>query len=186
MSDEDPLAISPAAGSKRKRAVASLPESDEESFTGGGSESELTALEEEEEGDEYGFGELDPPSVKKKKNALRKGKVDAEDSPTKKTPTKRARKMAQDAATAATEGDSPVKTPRKRQARAPKPEPVYVIPDVEKLETTFKGRLGQSVDKAHVSDTHAVRRFCLFKYYFARQETCRSSCVLFSHLPVCQ
>ncbi|KDQ57434.1 hypothetical protein JAAARDRAFT_113368, partial [Jaapia argillacea MUCL 33604] len=30
--------------------------------------------------------------------------------------------------------------PRKR--RAPKPEPVYVIPDVEKKSTTFKGRLG--------------------------------------------
>jgi len=32
------------------------------------------------------------------------------------------------------------KKPRRRQA--PKPEPVYVIPDVERKETTFKGRLG--------------------------------------------
>ena len=34
----------------------------------------------------------------------------------------------------------PDKKPRRRQA--PKPEPVYVIPDVERKETTFKGRLG--------------------------------------------
>ena len=34
----------------------------------------------------------------------------------------------------------PDKKPRRRQA--PKPEPVYVIPDVEHKETTFKGRLG--------------------------------------------
>lgn len=31
-------------------------------------------------------------------------------------------------------------SPRKK--RAPKPEPVYVIPDVEKRMTTFQGRLG--------------------------------------------
>ncbi|KAJ3564432.1 hypothetical protein NP233_g8298 [Leucocoprinus birnbaumii] len=35
---------------------------------------------------------------------------------------------------------APVKKPRKK--RAPKPEPVYVIPDVPRKETTFKGRLG--------------------------------------------
>ena len=29
-----------------------------------------------------------------------------------------------------------------RKKRAPKPEPVYEIPDVQKLETTYKGRLG--------------------------------------------
>lgn len=33
--------------------------------------------------------------------------------------------------------------PKKRK-RARKPEPVYVIPDVEKKETTFRGRLGTS------------------------------------------
>lgn len=32
--------------------------------------------------------------------------------------------------------------PKVRKARAPKPEPVYVIPDVERGATTFKGRLG--------------------------------------------
>lgn len=35
---------------------------------------------------------------------------------------------------------SPKKSPRKK--REPMPEPIYVIPDVEKKETTFKGRLG--------------------------------------------
>lgn len=34
----------------------------------------------------------------------------------------------------------PDKKPRRK--RAPKPEPVYVIPDVEHKETAFKGRLG--------------------------------------------
>jgi len=34
----------------------------------------------------------------------------------------------------------PDKKPRRKQA--PKPEPVYVIPDVERKETTFRGRLG--------------------------------------------
>lgn len=38
------------------------------------------------------------------------------------------------------EGASPVKKARK--PRGPQPEPVYVIPDVEKKTTNFKGRLG--------------------------------------------
>lgn len=105
----------------------------------------MSALE--DEGDEYGFEALQPPSVRKKTRALKKGKSmkeaeDGEASPTKKLPTKRARKMAQNAEVQAAEGDGPVKTPRKRKPREPKPEPVYVIPDVEKLESTFKGRLG--------------------------------------------
>lgn len=32
--------------------------------------------------------------------------------------------------------------PPKRRKRQPKPEPEYIIPDVERKETTFKGRLG--------------------------------------------
>ena len=31
---------------------------------------------------------------------------------------------------------------RNRNKRTPKPEPVYIIPDVERKETTFRGRLG--------------------------------------------
>ncbi|KIM83192.1 hypothetical protein PILCRDRAFT_819416 [Piloderma croceum F 1598] len=39
--------------------------------------------------------------------------------------------------------DDDESTPKKpRKPRPPKPEPVYVIPDVERKETTFKGRLG--------------------------------------------
>ncbi|KAF8629869.1 hypothetical protein AX15_003228 [Amanita polypyramis BW_CC] len=37
-------------------------------------------------------------------------------------------------------GFTPEKKPRRK--RAPKPEPVYAIPDVERRETTFRGRLG--------------------------------------------
>lgn len=40
------------------------------------------------------------------------------------------------------ENEDSVKSPRKR--RETKPEPVYDIPDVERKETTFKGRLGTS------------------------------------------
>ena len=40
-------------------------------------------------------------------------------------------------------------TPKKpRKPRAPKSEPVYVIPDVERKETTFKGRLGMCLSFA--------------------------------------
>lgn len=38
------------------------------------------------------------------------------------------------------EAEAPAK--KKRKPRAPKPEPIYIIPDVEKKTTTFKGRLG--------------------------------------------
>jgi hypothetical protein len=43
--------------------------------------------------------------------------------------------------TAVGEEDYAFKPPRKKPE--PKPEPVYVIPDVEKKETSFKGRLGR-------------------------------------------
>lgn len=33
--------------------------------------------------------------------------------------------------------------PKKKHKRAPKAEPVYVIPEVERKETTFRGRLGR-------------------------------------------
>ncbi|KAJ8521824.1 hypothetical protein ONZ45_g1535 [Pleurotus djamor] len=39
-------------------------------------------------------------------------------------------------------GEADVDEPPKKRKRAPKPEPVYVIPDVEKRTSTFKGRLG--------------------------------------------
>ncbi|KAG6873439.1 hypothetical protein C0995_015528 [Termitomyces sp. Mi166 len=39
-------------------------------------------------------------------------------------------------------GDGEVKSPEPPKKRQPKPDPVYVIPDVELKATTFKGRLG--------------------------------------------
>ncbi|KAF7970696.1 hypothetical protein HWV62_23230 [Athelia sp. TMB] len=42
-----------------------------------------------------------------------------------------------------TNGETATPSPKKRKPRTPKPEPVYVIPDVERIETTFKGRLGE-------------------------------------------
>ncbi|KXN90978.1 UV-damage endonuclease [Leucoagaricus sp. SymC.cos] len=40
------------------------------------------------------------------------------------------------------DGEEFVPEKKLRKKRAPKPEPVYIIPDVERKETTFKGRLG--------------------------------------------
>ncbi|KAF4597939.1 hypothetical protein EYR38_006331 [Pleurotus pulmonarius] len=42
----------------------------------------------------------------------------------------------------AEDGSEEATTSPRKKKRAPKPEPVYVIPDVEKRMTTFKGRLG--------------------------------------------
>ena len=39
-------------------------------------------------------------------------------------------------------GEVENKTPKPPRKRQPKPEPVYVIPDVERKTTTFRGRLG--------------------------------------------
>jgi UV DNA damage endonuclease len=59
----------------------------------------------------------------------------------RKSPKKKVRRAAPSATEDGGEAmPSPVKRPRK--PRALKPEPVYVIPDVEKKSTTFKGRLG--------------------------------------------
>lgn len=63
-----------------------------------------------------------PPEEKKKskKQELIKEKVDVEVS----------------------EGDEEFVPEKSRKKRQLKPEPVYIIPDVEHKETTFKGRLG--------------------------------------------
>lgn len=40
--------------------------------------------------------------------------------------------------------DTDAKPLHSKRRRRPKPEPVYIIPDVEKKETSFRGRLGES------------------------------------------
>lgn len=40
------------------------------------------------------------------------------------------------------DGDEIVPRKKPRRKRSPKPEPSYIIPDVERKTTTFKGRLG--------------------------------------------
>lgn len=105
-----------------------------------------------------------------------------------------AKRRAMDATTepklaADDEGERPeasaIPSPKKRKPRAPKPEPVYVIPDVERLETKFKGRLGMSsiiVLLCFYADF--VIRLCLHELYSAQQEASQSSYILCSHLPV--
>lgn len=54
--------------------------------------------------------------------------------------TKKKRKRQPKASPELDEDGNPVK--KKRATRKPKPEPVYVIPEVKTLETHFRGRLG--------------------------------------------
>lgn len=62
-------------------------------------------------------------------------------------------------------------SPKKRKPRAPKPEPVYIIPDVERLETNFKGRLGtSSITVLLCFHADFAIRLCLHEYYLAQQK----------------
>lgn len=147
VSDEELPA--PPAGTKRKRTAARAGSDSDTDFareqTADASDaSALTPLEDEE--DEYDFAKLNPPPKKKaparkKARTAEDGADDVAETPAKQSsPTKRALKMKADADA---EGGSPSKPPRKaRKPREPKPEPVYVIPDVEKQTTAFRGRLG--------------------------------------------
>ncbi|KAF9529262.1 UV-endonuclease UvdE-domain-containing protein [Crepidotus variabilis] len=105
-------------------------------------------------------------SVKRKRTVVEATEIveatsqvsDAEQSPKKKR-TKKAKAVVD------TEEfqESPSKPKRKRQ---PKPEPMYVIPDVEKKKTTFKGRLGYAClntvlrNKKPASETVFCSRTC--------------------------
>ncbi|KAK7060460.1 hypothetical protein VNI00_001225 [Paramarasmius palmivorus] len=81
--------------------------------------------------------------------------------PKKKTKKSPKKKGTEDAA--AYDDASPKKT---RKPRAPKPEPVYIIPDVEKKETRFRGRLGYAClntvlrNKKPASDSVFCSRTC--------------------------
>lgn len=61
---------------------------------------------------------------------------------TKKKAKKRKRSSKATEEQANEDGEDSVPEKKTRKQRAPKPEPVYVIPDVERKETTFRGRLG--------------------------------------------
>ena len=64
----------------------------------------------------------------------------------------------------------PEKKLRNRNKRAAKPEPVYIIPDVERKETTYRGRLGIFARPCPVLLFDLIR-LCLFKYSLTQQET---------------
>ena len=73
------------------------------------------------------------------------GVTTIEESDTEDTkPKKKARKLKPKADDSVEFTDT---TKKLKNTRTPKPEPVYVIPDVEKKETTFKGRLGELFDR---------------------------------------
>ena len=69
----------------------------------------------------------------------------SEESPTKRPAKKRKKMTTKSLETTVSEE---VLAKPKRQ-RKPKPEPVYIIPDVEKKETTFRGRLGAHIILVH-------------------------------------
>ncbi|KAJ7646795.1 UV-endonuclease UvdE-domain-containing protein [Roridomyces roridus] len=78
----------------------------------------------------------------------------AVEAETSLTTAKKARKEKPKAPNASVPAIYPAASPKKqRKPRQPKPEPVYVIPEVEKKETTFKGRLGPAKDAVFCSRT---------------------------------
>jgi hypothetical protein len=82
------------------------------------------------------------------------------------------------------EGYSVPISPRKKHA--PKPEPVYIIPDVARKETTFRGRLGKSESFMVVWRLSPnPNRICLPKHGSAKQKTCKPGGILLQDLSVC-
>lgn len=83
-------------------------------------------------------------------------------------PTKRKRKTKQMDSEDSGEPEEVPEQPAKkaRKPRAPKTEPVYIIPDVERKETTFRGRLGYAClntvlrNKKPASETVFCSRTC--------------------------
>jgi UV DNA damage endonuclease len=60
--------------------------------------------------------------------------------------------------------------PKKRRKPQPKPEPVYEIPDVERKETTFKGRLGTFHNNHCKMYDSTFIRICLSEHSASQQE----------------
>lgn len=66
------------------------------------------------------------------------------------------------------EGTEVMVKKKTRKPRSPIPEPTYIIPDVERKETTFKGRLGKLLPNRLFPNTNltsAYPRLRLFEYY---------------------
>lgn len=78
----------------------------------------------------------------------------------------------------------PEKRLRNRNKRTAKPEPVYIIPDVERKETTYRGRLG-NLARPCTMQLFDMIRLCLFKYNPTQQETGQRNGILFAHMSVC-
>lgn len=91
---------------------------------------------EDEDGEQSDLTPVPSPSTEAPPKRKGKGKT--------KSATKKRKTAAEVEGEQGAEGpDGEVKVKKTRKPRAPKPEPVYVIPDVERKETTFKGRLGK-------------------------------------------
>jgi hypothetical protein len=80
------------------------------------------------------------------------------------------------------EGYSVPISPLKKHA--PKPEPVYIIPDVTRKETTFRGRLGKSFMVVWCLSADP-NRICLPKHGSTKQKTCKRGDILLQDLSVC-
>jgi UV DNA damage endonuclease len=86
----------------------------------------------------------------------------------KRSKTRKRKKKSKEAQVAEDGGEAG--TPKKRRKRQPKPEPEYIIPDVECKETTFKGRLGALRNTySNVYDL-TFTRICLSEYSTSQQE----------------
>lgn len=74
--------------------------------------------------------------------------------------------------------------PPKKRKRACKPEPVYIIPGVEKKATTFRGRLGANDFEAPSLLLILLRRLRLFKYRPAQLKARERGDLLFQDMSV--
>ena len=141
---------------QQRRALCPRTRIDEEI----GSESDLTPLEDQ---------------VPKKQRAQRKTaarkRVAVEDEQMSReegqVTRSKSRKRTQVLENAANDSEVPLK----KRKRACKPELVYIIPDVKKKATTFRGRLGKN-DVCYLSATRMtlIRRLCVFKYCLTEYE----------------
>jgi len=84
-------------------------------------------------------------SINTRKPLKRKKDVNVSPAEVESTPpkTKRRRATSKKTGTDITDSQDYMENPQRSKRKSqPKPEPVYDIPDVEKRETSFRGRLG--------------------------------------------
>lgn len=135
-------------------------------------ESDLTPLEDEVP--------KQPPHARRKKATPKMVAVEDEQVPNVSM-SRGARKRTQIVDNAEDEPG----VPSNKRKRACKPEPVYIIPDVEKKQTTFRGRLGIAFATYLIfARLTLLCRICLFKHRPTEYEARERDHILFQNMSV--